>query len=257
MAEDVIKSNICSIWATRVCVCVWNWITCVMWQSSLKKQIWIFYSPSLHGIHLNAISGKYKKKKKGGHFCSGEICFSLKMSVGEKRGCWRFNRLPFQNANCNGTWNSCVSDGREGRGKKNLLVRHVVKYHRDPLEMFKSPRRKKWIILIRVGEEGGGGRTEGRSIFPPSKDLKINARPPRPPPLLPFYLRRPHASLQFFPPLFFLNYSWRFVAGYLTQSSDWASSRMKKAENKKPTTESLLKVSTPNQVQIIFWFCYR
>lgn len=54
---------------------------------------------------------------------------------------------------CNGTWNSCVSEGE----KKNLLVRHVVKYHWDPLEMFKLWWRKKWIILIQVGVGGWRG----------------------------------------------------------------------------------------------------
>lgn len=66
------------------------------------------------------------------------------------------------------------------RGKKNLLVRHVVKYHWDPLEMFKLWWRKKWIILIQVGVEGGEGGGEGEEIFP-SEDLKINSTPLPPP----------------------------------------------------------------------------
>lgn len=61
----------------------------------------------------------------------------------------------------------------------------------------------------------------GEEYFPPSKDLKINARPPHPRlPFLPFAFLSSETTCKpavLPPPPFFF---WRFVAGYLTQSSD-------------------------------------
>lgn len=53
---------------------------------------------------------------------------------------------------------------------------------------------KKWIILIQVGVFGWRG-----GEISPSEDLKINTPPSTLHPTSPFYLVRPHASLQFFP----------------------------------------------------------
>lgn len=130
------------------------------------------------------------------------------------------------------TWNSCVSEGR----KKNLVVRHVVKYHRDPL--FKLRWRKKWIILIQGVAE--------RRIFL-SEDLKINASPW----LLSWETTCKPAVLLLW------NYNCRSVAGYLTQRSK-SESKSKKLKTTKNSTFILhislcliIRCAILNQVHIL------